>query len=152
MIELVSGITLWTLVAISIVMFYDGIVVDTEEELTAKHRHNIKHIYIKVLSMSIKELRSFLDNTGQHHGLIKINENSGDIKIMFDIYDFTFSFNENSYGCYISINNVVLSMSELFDHYKNRFTIEYFNEILNYHHFDKLIENDIDRRQNGVFL
>ena len=152
MIEFISSITLWSLVVTSVVMFYDAVVVDTEEELTAKHRHNIKHIYIKVTSMSIKELRSFLDNTGQHHGIIKVYENIGDIKIGFDMYDFTFSLDENSYDCYVSINNITLNMTETFDNYKNKFTIDYFNDILNYHHFDKLLVEDTIRHRNGIFL
>ena len=39
-----------------------------------------------------------------------------------------------------------------FSNLNNKYTIEYVYEILNYHHFDKLIDETEIRAQNGLFL
>lgn len=143
---------LYTLSFIGVYMCLDAFLVDTEEEISAKHRHAIKHIYSKVINMSIKEIRSFLDNTDQNQGVIKINEITDDTEILFEDYEFIFSMDYDASDCYIMINNKKLNMSEIFDNFTNRFTLEYFYEVLCYHKFDQLICEDTFRRRNGLFL
>ncbi len=151
-IELYSAITLWLLVAGCFWMSFDSYLIDTDIERTMTHRNKIKHIYAKVIGMNLMEIRSFLDNTNQNQGLIKLNDRTQAVSIIFEHYAFEFSIDNDNYDCYISINDKRLDMEETWDNYKNVFTIEYFYDILMYHEFDTLICEAKHRDKFGLFL
>ena len=93
-----------------------------------------------------------MDNTDQNQGLIKLNERTQAVSIVFEHYTFEFSIDNDNYDCHISINDKRLDMEETWNNYKNAFTIEYFYDILIYHKFDTLICEAKHRDKFGLFL
>ena len=151
-IETYSQILLFIFMFIIVWISFDAYIIDTAIERTMLHRNKIKYIYAKVISMNIMEIRSFLDNTKQNQGIIKINENTQSVFIIFEQYEFEFAIDNNNYECYISINSRRLDINETWDNYNNPFTLEYFYDILIHHKFDTLILEDIHREKFGLFL
>jgi hypothetical protein len=150
MIEIVSMILLYILVGSSMFMCYDAFIVDEEIEEIAKKRSFIQNIYNKVLGMSLKDIRGWLDKTSQYDGIIKLNNETDMVKISFEHYNF--SFEHNSKSACIVLDNIKLYTGEDFSNLNNKYTIEHVYEILKYHHFDKLIDEEELRVQNGLFL
>lgn len=150
MIETISMILLYILVGSSLFAVYDAFIVDEEIEELAKKRSFIQNIYNKVLGMSLKDIRGWLDRTSQFEGIIKLNNETDMVSLHFEHYNFSFEHNSDS-SC-IVLNNIKLYTGEDFSNLNNKYTIEYVYEILNYHHFDKLIDETEIRARNGLFL
>lgn len=150
--EVYSALILWSVNLILFYICFDAYLVDTDLERTMCHRNKIKHIYAKVISMNLMEIRSFLDNTNQNQGLIKLNERTQAVSIVFEHYNFEFLIDNDNCDYHISINDKRLDMEEMWNNYKNAFTIEYFYDILIYHKFDTLICEAKHRDKFGLFL
>ena len=150
MLEIISMILLYILVGSSFLMCYDAFLVDEEIENTQQQRAFIKNIYNKVIGMTLKDIRSWLDNTGQFNGVIRLNDEEDTVTIMFEHY--VFKFNQYSDYASLTLDTTVIYTGEEFDNFNNRFSIEHVYDILKYHRFDELICENQLRARNGLFL